>query len=61
MDERITDLEMKLTFLERTVEELNGVIIEQDKSIQALTKRVDVVSQQLEPSDETIQELPPHY
>ena len=65
--ERI-DLETKLGFLERTVDELNEVIIAQGRQIEALESKVaDLESRQAGTGDpstanlDPLEERPPHY
>ncbi len=41
------DLEMKLVFLERTVDELGEVILDQNKSIDALNLRLRLLEERL--------------
>lgn len=64
-----TDLQIKLTHLERFVDQLNEVIVEQQSTIDALQTKVDKLSQGLQsvksqlpesPSDPEF-EKPPHY
>ena len=62
------ELEMKLGFLEHTIEELNEVILDQNTAIEKLAKRIEKLEQrttagsesQPEPSD-PYAERPPHY
>ena len=62
------ELEMKLGFLEHTIEELNEVILDQNNAIEKLAKRIEKLEQrttasadsQPEPSD-PYAERPPHY
>ena len=68
MESRITELEMKLTFQEQTVDELNKVVYEQQKEIEQLKAAVNLLKEQLKsltdtgpgqnPADE---KPPPHY
>jgi SlyX protein len=60
MEKRLMNLEIKLAYLDKMVDELNGVIIEQQAQIEALTKRVD------QAGDDAGSEIeghapPPHY
>ncbi|MFN3407994.1 MAG: SlyX family protein [Limisphaerales bacterium] len=48
--ERLTRLESHLAYLERQVEELNGVVIEQGKVIERLRKQVQLQARTLERS-----------
>ncbi|MBL1260137.1 MAG: SlyX family protein [Thiotrichaceae bacterium] len=67
MENEITDLQIRLTHQEATLEELNQVIIQQQKSIDQLTHAVSQVNERMrsmadsniaDPSQET---PPPHY
>lgn len=65
MDDRIIELEKKSAFQEDTIESLNQVVIEQQKRLERLEKRLKFVTDQLEGSD-IIKKLedeapPPHY
>ena len=61
------DLESKLAFLERTVETLNEVILEQGRSLEILKRRLDRIEGGLdqasgvEPRPSLQDERPPHY
>lgn len=62
------ELEMKLGFLEHTVEALNEVILDQGKTIEQLTKRITKLELRTTASDESgsepsdpYAERPPHY
>lgn len=65
IEDRIIELETKLSFQEQTIEELNQVIIEQQKlfdrlqlQIKQLNTKIDETSKH--DSQET-HEIPPHY
>lgn len=67
MDERIIDLEGRLAFQEEAIHTLSETLIEQQKTIDSLSRTVDALRQKLqafEPSpmqsDET-EPPPPHY
>ncbi len=72
-DERFVDLEHKLGFLERTVEELNDVIVEQGRAIEGLQASLARLEGRLagqgDPGqapfagggDDLLAEKPPHY
>lgn len=66
MGERV-DLEIKTAFLERTVETLNEVILEQGTALASLERRLELLEQRvkaLREGDEQIgphDERPPHY
>lgn len=62
------ELEMKVAFLEHTVDALNEVILEQANTIEALEGRLTKVEQRLAAPDENepgevdpLSERPPHY
>ena len=60
---RLTELELKYMRLERTVEELSGVIAEQQKTIDALVKELSSTTARLRDMGQDAQtgEKPPHY
>ena len=64
LEERLIDIESALANLEKTVDELNEVIIRQEKEISALTKANKYITELVEAevvkplSEET---PPPHY
>ena len=66
LEDRVTELEHRLTFAERTVEELSGLAAEQARTIAALDRRVEALIQRLkeaaawEPSPQD-DKPPPHY
>ena len=65
-DHRLTEVETRYTYLERLVEELSRVLHEQQRSIEALSSRLQrmesLVSEAIEQTDERpAQEKPPHY
>jgi uncharacterized coiled-coil protein SlyX len=60
--ERVTELEIKVTHLERLVETLNSVLIAQRGELDALAKRVAALEDQLHAAlDEPTDGPPPHY
>jgi len=59
---RLTELELKYMRLERTVEELSGVVAEQQKTIDTLMKDLGAATARLRDMGETVPlEKPPHY
>lgn len=67
MDERLVDLEARLAFQERTLQELNDVVVRQQRDIDRLTKELETLRTQMRSvmpslvapqSEET---PPPHY
>lgn len=65
MDDRLTELEIKLAHLEAAHETLNSVIIEQERRIASLENQLALLKQhlrQLSGSDiDPKHEKPPHY
>ncbi|VAW33009.1 hypothetical protein MNBD_GAMMA01-1254 [hydrothermal vent metagenome] len=66
--DKIIELETKLAFLEETVEQLNDVIIDQQKAIDTLQRqfiqlntKVEQESQHWNQESSTTDETPPHY
>jgi SlyX protein len=66
IDARLTDLEIKASFTEDAVDQLNGVIVRQQQQIDALLRQLGELRRQL-PDDAPAafrslrDELPPHY
>lgn len=65
-DERITNLEVKVSFSEDLLEELNQTVYKQQQQIDALIKEVKALKLQMAsnlPSDGNSprDEIPPHY
>lgn len=65
-DERITELETRLTHLDDTVDQLNDIVTEQQMTIDRLEKRLkQVVQEHLEMKEQMAPEItdsrPPHY
>ncbi|QSI77179.1 MULTISPECIES: SlyX family protein [Niveibacterium] len=71
MEERITRLEVKLSFAEDLLDELNHTVYRQQQQIEALQKHVRALTEQVragagggggsgEPRD-LREEIPPHY
>ena len=66
-DDRLMDIETKLAFQEHTVEELNKVVIEQQKEIDRLKNAVEYLLDKMELLVDTNMERapaddkPPHY
>jgi uncharacterized coiled-coil protein SlyX len=60
---RLTELELKYMRLERTVEELSGVVAEQQKTIDSLVKELSSATARLRDmgQDAPTTEKPPHY
>ncbi len=67
MEARLTDLEIQVTHQERLIEELNGVVFEQQQQIERLSVELELLKRQvlsLAPSDTRLpseEEPPPHY
>lgn len=62
-DERIISLETKIAYLEHFIQELNQVVLDQDKNIKKLLTETDSIKKQLEEKKENLpeHEKPPHY
>lgn len=66
MEERIAELEIRLTFQDKTIEELNGVLVSQQEQIDRLERDLRELREQTRnlpflanaPGDEA---PPPHY
>jgi uncharacterized coiled-coil protein SlyX len=60
-----TQLEIKFSYLEKFVSELNSVIIEQAEEISSLKKELEKLKIQIETlsdnDDQIVHEKPPHY
>lgn len=62
MQERLIDIEIRYTHLERQMEELSSVLFAQQKTITALEQRVrELEAQRPEANEAFPQEKPPHY
>ena len=66
LDERVTNLEIKLSYQEHTIETLNQVVLDQAAQIEALARRLDEAlerqASEAEPGPgDPLDELPPHY
>lgn len=64
----LEELQVKIAFLERTLEELNEVVLEQTRSIETLQGKVALLESRASaaadsPGDESdpLEERPPHY
>ena len=66
MESRITELEIKISYAEDLVDELNRVVFRQQQQIDFLARELDALRQQVQaaPPAQTsslLDELPPHY
>lgn len=62
MDDRLTDVEIKLAFAERRIDELDDVVRGMSENLDVLIKEVKRLRRQAEPSDAPpANEKPPHY
>ena len=69
MDDTTLELQSKIAFLERTVETLDEVVIEQGREIEGLTKRLALLEGKLRglvdaadgEEPDPLSERPPHY
>jgi SlyX protein len=65
-DERITELEIKASFMEDTLDQLNEVVVRQQQQIDLLTRELLALRDQQASGDPAAarslrDELPPHY
>ena len=63
---RVEELEMKLTFQEQTIEELNTALIQQQNDFRKMTRLIENIASQVEGISQDGQgnkdnEPPPHY
>ncbi len=64
---RIDALEMRLTFKDETIDDLNKAVVAQWKQIEALTRRLDRLDERMEASEQRAdlaglpEPPPPHY
>jgi len=66
MEKRVEDVEVRMAYLEATVETLNQVVIDQQNRIDLLVREVQTMKQQLEAGAEFVRPQsedtpPPHY
>ena len=65
LSERVDALEMRLTFQDETIETLNQTITAQWKQIDALTRQLTELKEQLQDAEShapgPVNERPPHY
>ncbi len=65
METRIADLEVRLTYQESTLEELNAVIVKQQTQIDVLQNQIEHLLTQLHAQNDPVatptDERPPHY
>ena len=66
VEDRLTDLEIKASFTEDLVEQLNEIIVRQQQELDALARQIGQLRAQLpEPGAGTVpgaqDDLPPHY
>lgn len=67
MDSRITELEIKISYAEDMVDELNRVVFRQQQQIDLLVAQIKTLREQVRADDAPVEqrslrdELPPHY
>ena len=66
IDQRLTDLEIKASFSEDLLDQLNQVIIRQQQQIDALVREITQIRQQIPDVGSNVlsragDDLPPHY
>lgn len=60
-EERLTEIEIRITEQHHLVEELNSVIYEQQKQIDMLIKKIESLEKQSDDPTAPRNEKPPHY
>jgi SlyX protein len=65
-DERLTNAEVKMAFIERTVEDLDSVVRDLNREVQTLRREVEQLRSQLAQAGAVTvprleDEVPPHY
>jgi SlyX protein len=61
MENRLVDLEVRYTHLERLVEDLNRVVFAQQQVIDRVVKQLAELAQRVGPPEASPGEKPPHY
>lgn len=66
MESRITDLEIKISYAEDLVDELNRTVFRQQQQIDLLVRELNALRQQVQSAvpqqvSSLLDELPPHY
>ncbi len=64
LEQRFVTLETKLAYQEKTIIDLNDVVVAQSRQVDKLERRVAALEQQIAlllGQEETTQEKPPHY
>jgi uncharacterized coiled-coil protein SlyX len=67
LEERLTEIELRVAFQDDTIQQLNDVIVRQQHDIEQLTEELQLLKQQMQilaPSlvvDQSQETPPPHY
>lgn len=66
MESRITELEIKISYAEDLVDELNRTVFRQQQQIDTLAREINSLRQQIhsaapQQANSLLDELPPHY
>lgn len=66
VEHRLTELEIKASYSEDTLDRLNEIVVQQQRQIERLTRELLELRQQRAAADATVfrslrDELPPHY
>lgn len=66
MESRITELEIKISYAEDLIDELNRTVFRQQQQIDFLARELDALRQQVQaappqPAGSLFDETPPHY
>ena len=64
MEERLTELETKISYQEQTIEDLNQVVVELRWKLEKMEKQCNELIKQMDKSkikDQSLEVPPPHY
>ena len=67
LEDKIIEIETKLAFAEESIEQLNDVIVSQQKMLDKVTKQIQLLDKKIEDESQNwqqtnpIDETPPHY
>ena len=66
-EDKIIEIETKLAFAEESIEQLNDVIVSQQKMLDKLTRQIQLLDKKIEDESQhwqqtnSVDETPPHY
>ncbi len=67
LEDKIIEIETKLAFAEESIEQLNDVIVSQQKMLDKLTRQIQLLDKKIEDESQNwqqtnpVDETPPHY